>query len=244
MKQFGLIGYPLSHSFSKTYFSKKFSEENILDCQYDNYPLESIDEFSALAKSNNSLKGINVTIPYKEQVIPFLDELDGEAKEIGAINTIQFSNGKMKGFNTDVHGFIESLRPLLPQKPIEALILGTGGASKAVSFGLKKLGIKVQFISRSANEQAISYNEANLDLIKKHLLIINTTPLGMYPNVDDCPPIAYGGISSEHILFDLVYNPEKTLFLQRGYDRGAVIKNGLEMLHLQAEKAWEIWNQI
>ncbi len=243
MQQFGLIGYPLSHSFSKGYFGKKFKEENILNCDYENYPIESIEGITFLIQSNGDLKGLNVTIPYKEQVIPFLDELDEEARTIGAINTIQIRNGKLKGFNTDVYGFVESLKPLLNyDKQYAALILGTGGASKAVAFGLQKLDIPFQFISRRKGENVITYEELSGKLVSNHHIIINTTPLGMYPNIENSPPIAYGSIGDEHILYDLVYNPEETLFLSKGKERGASIKNGLEMLHLQAEKAWEIWN--
>jgi shikimate dehydrogenase len=243
MRQYGLIGYPLGHSFSKGYFAKKFLAENISDTQYENFPLAQIEAFEALIQQNGNLKGLNVTIPYKEQIIPFLDNLDAKAQAIGAVNTIKFQDGKTIGYNTDVYGFVESLLPLLPANyQISALILGTGGASKAVAFGLQELDIPYLFVSGSRKEHTISYEALKMHHVANHQLIINTTPLGMYPKVHLCPPIAYGAISPEHILYDLVYNPEETLFLKRGKQRGATIKNGLEMLHLQAEKAWEIWN--
>lgn len=243
MKQFGLIGYPLSHSFSKKYFTDKFENEHISNCQYDNYPLKEINEFSDLV-ANTSLVGLNVTIPYKQAVIPFLNDLDAEAEAIGAVNTIQIRNKKLKGFNTDVYGFIESLMPfILERNHLKALILGTGGASKAVTFGLKKLHIPYMYVSRHSRDNGMTYDALTIDLIKEHHLIINTTPLGMFPNVGTAPSIPYDGIGEEHILYDLVYNPEETLFLVKGKERGAQTKNGLEMLHLQAEKAWEIWNK-
>jgi shikimate dehydrogenase len=243
IRQFGLIGYPLGHSFSKGYFSQKFKAENITNAQYNNYPLEQIIEFESLLEKGGQLSGLNVTIPYKEQIIPFLDELDDKALAIGAVNTIRFQEGKTIGYNTDVYGFVESLAPLLKSNnQMKALILGTGGASKAVAFGLQELDIPFLFVSGSKKEHTISYEALNFETVASHQLIVNTTPLGMFPNVNQCPPIAYGAISSEHILYDLVYNPEETLFLKRGKQQGATIKNGLEMLHLQAEKAWEIWN--
>lgn len=243
MKQFGLIGYPLSHSFSKKYFTDKFENEHISNCQYDNYPLTEIKEFNDLV-ANTSLVGLNVTIPYKQAVIPFLNDLDAEAEAIGAVNTIQIRNKKLKGFNTDVYGFIESLMPfILERNHLKALILGTGGASKAVAFGLKKLHIPYEYVSRQKTDNGTTYDALTIDQIKEHHLIINTTPLGMFPNVDTAPTIHYDGIGEEHILYDLVYNPEETLFLVKGKERGAQTKNGLEMLHLQAEKAWEIWNK-
>ena len=242
-KHYGLIGYPLSHSFSQKYFTEKFKGEHINNCVYSNYPLTTINKIEELLTSNHALKGLNVTIPYKESVIPFMDELEEEARTIGAINTIKITTGYIKGFNTDIYGFVESLKPLVKDRSnIKALILGTGGASKAIAFGLKKMDIPHQFISRKETENAITYAQLTSEQVKMYQLIINTTPLGMYPKVENCPPIAYGSIEEEHILYDLVYNPEETLFLSKGKERGAVIKNGLEMLHLQAEKAWEIWN--
>jgi len=244
MRQYGLIGYPLEHSFSKGYFSDKFQREQITDCHYENFQLESVDSLPFLLDEHPEIVGLNVTIPYKQEVMAFLDELDEEAETIGAVNTVKVANGKLKGYNTDVYGFMKSLEPLLPALSLKALILGTGGASKAVAFGLKKLNIPFQFVSRKSSENAVTYNQLSVKQTSMHKLIINTTPLGMFPHLDTCPDIPYNAIGGEHILYDLVYNPETTLFLQKGTERGAAIKNGLEMLHLQAEKAWEIWNEF
>ena len=242
MKQFGLIGYPLSHSFSKGYFSEKFQKESILNCQYDIFPLEKIEDFVELCAQHKNIVGLNVTIPYKEKIIPFLDELDDEAKAIGAVNTIKFTNGKMIGYNTDCFGFEMSLKPLLKAHHSSALILGTGGASKAVEYVLKKLGISFQYVSRTKSSTSISYNDLNSFIIQHSTLIINSTPIGMYPNVDIAPNIPYDAITNQHLLYDLIYNPEETQFLTEGKIRGAQTKNGLEMLYLQAERSWEIWN--
>jgi shikimate dehydrogenase len=242
MKQYGLIGYPLSHSFSKGYFSEKFSKEKITDSNYEIYPIETIQYFEALCQSHPNFIGLNVTIPYKEQVIPFLDALDEEAKSIGAVNTIKFENGKKIGYNSDCYGFERSIKPFLQTHHKEALILGTGGASKAVEYVLKKLGIQFQYVSRAKSERAISYNDLNEEIIQKSTIIINTSPVGMYPNVTAAPPIPYEFIGEKHLLYDLVYNPEETLFLKNGKTKGAQVKNGLEMLYLQAERSWEIWN--
>ena len=242
MKQFGLIGYPLSHSFSKGYFSEKFQKESIFDCQYDIFPLEKIEDFVELCAQHKNIVGLNVTIPYKEKIIPFLDELDDEAKAIGAVNTIKFTNGKMIGYNTDCFGFEMSLKPLLKAHHNSALILGTGGASKAVEYVLKKLGISFQYVSRTKSSTSISYNDVNSFIIQHSTLIINSTPIGMYPNVDIAPNIPYDAITNQHLLYDLIYNPEETQFLTEGKIRGAQTKNGLEMLYLQAERSWEIWN--
>ena len=242
MKQYGLIGYPLSHSFSKGYFAEKFAKENIVDCKYDVFPLEKIEDFVELCNDKKNLIGLNVTIPYKEKIIPFLDELDETAANIGAVNTIKFSNGKEIGYNSDAYGFEMSLKPLLKQHHTKALILGTGGASKAVEYVLRKLGISFQYVSRNKNEKAISYEELNEAIIQHSKLIINTTPIGMYPNIDTAPDIPYNVLTEKHLLYDLVYNPEETLFLKKGKEKGAQTKNGLEMLYLQAERSWEIWN--
>lgn len=248
MKKFGLIGYPLSHSFSKGYFAQKFDKEGITECQYDNYPIPSIDEFPKIIENNTELIGLNVTIPYKEQVIKHLDELSESAAEVKAVNTVVLNReGKtlsLTGHNTDVYGFETSLKTLLTPKHEKALILGTGGASKAIKYVLKKMSIS--FVSASIEElkeNEIQYEDINKEIIDSHLLIINATPLGTFPKVDTCPPIPYNCITSDHILFDLVYNPEVTKFLQYGINKGAKTTNGLSMLHLQAEKAWEIWNQ-
>ncbi len=242
MKQFGLIGYPLSHSFSKGYFAEKFQKENIVDCQYDVYPLEKIEDFLELYNNHNNLVGLNVTIPYKQAVIPFLDELNEEAKAIGAVNTIKFIDGKKIGYNSDCYGFEISLLPLLKPHHKSALILGTGGASKAVEFVLKKLGIAFQYVSRIKTENNLSYKEINQEIINRSLFIVNCSPLGMYPNINEAPNIPYQFITDKHLLYDLVYNPEETLFLKEGKLRGAQTKNGLEMLYQQAEKSWQIWN--
>jgi shikimate dehydrogenase len=248
MKVFGLIGYPLGHSFSAGYFTKKFEAEAIKNCVYKNFPLDTIDKFPALFNEIPELAGLNVTIPYKEKVIPFLNEIDAEAKEIGAVNTVKITKSekgiKLKGYNTDVYGFENSLKPLLNNNHKKALILGTGGASKAIKYILKKL--KIEFISASIEdlkENEIKYSEITEEIVKERTLIINATPLGTFPNIDVCPEIPYEIISSDHILFDLVYNPETTLFLKKGQEKGAKTKNGLEMLHLQAERAWKIWNE-
>lgn len=242
MKQFGLIGYPLSHSFSKGYFSEKFQKENITDCVYDVFPLEKIEDFTDLCAEHKNLTGLNVTIPYKEKIIPFLDELNDEAQEIGAVNTIKFTNGKKIGYNTDCYGFEMSLKPLLKSHHTSALILGTGGASKAVEYVLKKSGISFQYVSRTKSSTSISYNDVDSFIIQHSTLIINSTPIGMYPNVDDAPHLPYNFITNNHLLYDLIYNPEETQFLKEGRIRGAQTKNGLEMLYLQAERSWEIWN--
>jgi len=242
MKQFGLIGYPLSHSFSKGYFTEKFLKENITDCRYDIFPLEKIEDFLELCNATKNLVGLNVTIPYKQAIIPFLDELDETSANIGAVNTIKFIDGKKIGFNTDAYGFETSLKPLLKPHHTSALILGTGGASKAVEYVLKKLGIHFQYVSRSKSENAISYDELDSLVINHSTLIINCSPIGMYPNINDAPKIPYQFITSKHLLYDLVYNPEETQFLKEGKLLDAQTKNGLEMLHLQAERSWQIWN--
>lgn len=245
MKQFGLIGYPLSHSFSKGYFAEKFLNENITDSQYDIFPLQKIDDFTSLCTSCPNLVGLNVTIPYKEQIIPYLDALDDEAKAIGAVNTIKFDNGKKIGYNSDGYGFEMSLRPLLKPHAVSALILGTGGASKAVEYVLKKLNIAYQYVSRKKSANTITYEELNAgNLLKNNTIIINTTPVGMYPNIDAAPPINYEEINEQFLLYDLVYNPEETQFIKKGKANGAQTKNGLEMLYLQAERSWQIWNSL
>lgn len=245
MRFFGLIGYPLGHSFSKIYFTEKFEKENI-PAQYDLYPLENISQFSNLI-SSVELTGLNVTIPYKEQVIPFLDELDETAAEIGAVNVIKFiRQGKkqyLKGYNTDAIGFEHSILPFIKSNNKNALILGTGGASKAIDFTLRKLGISTTFVSRKSSSGILSYQELNQQIINNNLLIVNCTPLGMYPNTDNCPDIPYDLLSPGHLLYDVIYKPEETLFMKKGKEKGAVTVNGLEMLYGQARAAWEIWNQ-
>ena len=245
MIEFGLIGFPLTHSFSKKYFSEKFDRENISNVSYELFPIGDISELPDLITDRPMLKGINVTIPYKEKIIPFLDELD-ESADFGAVNTVVIDNGKLIGYNTDVYGFHVSLTNFFKsasdeQSASKALVLGSGGASKAVTYVLKKLGFQLKVVSRNPTEDQITYEQIDNDLLQSHRLIINTTPLGTYPDIDACPKIPYQLLSSDHLMFDLVYNPEKSLFLKKGQERGASIKNGYEMLVLQAEKAWEIW---
>lgn len=244
MKKFGLIGFPLSSSFSRKYFTEKFDKESI-DAQYNLYPIENVDLLKNLVKDND-LCGLNVTIPYKQQVIPLLDELDETASQIGAVNVIKFIRKNntltLKGYNSDAIGFEQSLLPLLQSQHKKALVLGTGGASKAVSYILKKNGIEVTFVSRTPKEGQISYQEITSQIMAEYKLIVNCTPLGMYP-VDACPDIPYECLTSEHLLYDLIYNPEKTLFLEKGEQFGAKIKNGMDMLVGQAVAAWNIWNE-
>jgi shikimate dehydrogenase len=241
MKQFGLIGYPLGHSFSKKYFEEKFVKENLQDCAFDLFAIKEIVEFKNLLSNHKNLSGLAVTIPYKETVIPFLDSITDAAKEIGAVNCITCSNGKTTGFNTDVIGFEKSLKPLLKAHHTKALILGTGGASKAVQYVLKNIGIDFLLVSRTKTKNAISYENISKEILKSHLLIINTTPLGMSPNEDGLPNIPYKQLTPKHLLYDLIYKPEKTGFLHKGEDQGCTIKNGFEMLVLQAIENWKIW---
>ena len=242
MKLYGLLGKTLKHSFSKTYFAHKFHALNIEDCKYENFELSSINELPQLLIENPSVKGLNVTIPYKEEVLPFLDEQNTIVKEIGACNCIKIVGGKLIGYNTDVTGFKQSLEKYLEPHHKYALVLGTGGAAKAVKYALKTMGIEYRAVSRAKTGDAITYNELDETLLKQHQLIINTSPVGMFPNVDKAPPIPYHFINSNHLLFDLIYNPEKTLFLKKGEEKGAKIANGSEMLILQAEESWRIWN--
>jgi shikimate dehydrogenase len=236
----GLIGYPLEHSFSPDYFSKKFQHLGIKNAEYLAYPIANITKVNEIF--NNEISGLNVTIPYKEQIIPFLDELSDEAFEINAVNTIKIIDGRKVGYNTDVYGFEMSLKSLLGSKKVEnALILGTGGASKAIKFVLGKLNINYSIVSRKP--KYLMYSQLTDEIILQNELIINTTPVGMYPNIEECPNLPYSALSEKHFLFDLVYNPEKTLFLKKGELQNCSIKNGYEMLILQAEKSWEIWNQ-
>jgi shikimate dehydrogenase len=243
MKLFGLIGYPLTHSFSQAYFSLKFDELGLHDHRYRNFPLEHIEDFPKLLVSEDDLAGLNVTIPYKEEIIPYLDTLSPEAEAIGAVNIICFGSAGLLGFNTDWIGFKESLEPDLRnwQKTPSALILGTGGAAKAVSFALATLGIPYVMVSHRRRLTGVTYEEVSGDLIAKSLLIINTTPLGMPQFADSAPPLDYQAIGEYHLLYDLIYNPAQTPFLKRGEERGARTKNGLDMLHIQAEASWELW---
>ena len=241
MKRYGLIGKTLSHSFSKGYFTKKFESEAI-EASYENFELDTMENIQEVFQLPN-LFGLNVTIPYKEEIIPYLDRLDPIAESIGAVNTVRFFGGQTIGYNTDVIGFENSLKPFLEHGMERALVLGTGGASKAVIHVLKKIGLDVLKVSRNpGGNSQISYEECNENAFKWHRLILNTTPLGTSPNVDDLPAIAYEGITSNHLLYDLIYNPEKTRFLAEGESKGATILNGLSMLKIQAESSWEIWN--
>ncbi len=242
MRRFGLVGKTLKHSFSKKYFTDKFKSEGLIDCNYENFELQNIQELEALLKNIPGLQGFNVTIPYKEAVLPFLDSADPEVMEIGACNCVKLSHGKLSGFNTDSRAFLKSLQKHLTTDHNKALVLGTGGASKAVCYALKKLGLSYQLVSRKTQPQCLNYEALTDEVLQSHHVIINTTPLGTFPDVDEAPTLPYDSLTSQHLLFDLVYNPEKTIFLQEGENRGAVIVNGYEMLVLQAEESWRIWN--
>ncbi|MBN1184425.1 MAG: shikimate dehydrogenase [Bacteroidales bacterium] len=248
MRIFGLIGYPLSHSFSQRYFTEKFVKSGFVDYQYKNFEIPDVRELPHLVAVNPDLEGLNITIPYKEQVIQYLDAIDPEADKIKAVNTIKITrNGNkvhLKGFNTDAFGFEASLKPLLMPHHNKALILGTGGASKAVAYVLEKLNIEYKYVSR--NPKAINhlgYDMLEARIMENYHIIINSSPLGTYPNVESSPPIPYHLITSKHLLHDLVYNPPETAFMIKGQEQGAVVKNGYDMLVGQAEKAWEIWNR-
>lgn len=246
MRTFGLIGFPLSHSFSKKYFGDKFELEGIADCRYELLPIEHIETIVSLIREDDTLEGLNVTIPHKVAVLPFIDELDDAARQIGAVNCIaikkQGDKNWLKGYNTDAYGFEESLKPFLKAYHTKALVLGDGGAARAVKYVLKKLGISYLTVVRNPVPGAILYEEITAELLSDHLVIINTTPVGTFPNVAFAPAIPYDLLSHQHLAYDLVYNPEETEFLKRAKGQGAAIKNGLEMLHLQAARAWSIWN--
>ena len=246
MDKYGLIGYPLGHSFSITYFNEKFENENI-DARYVNYEIPDIEELPEILASFPELKGLNVTIPYKQKVIDYLDDLSPEAKAIGAVNVIKVTHKGnrpvLKGYNSDVIGFTRSIEPMLENCHKKALILGTGGASKAIDYGLKSLGLDTLFVSRTKKPGCITYEEVTPDIVREYNVIVNCTPLGMYPNVDLCPNLPYEAMDSHTILYDLLYNPDETLFMKRGAAHGADTKNGLEMLLLQAFASWEIWNK-
>lgn len=241
--KFGLVGKNIDYSFSRSYFAQKFADEN-LPHSYVNFDLKSLSEFEAIFNTSENLKGLNVTIPYKESVIPYLDKLDKRAKKIGAVNTIKISKtGKRTGYNTDYYGFKKSITPYLKKQHKKALILGTGGASKAIAYALKQLKIEFHYVSRTEKEGvSFIYSELSESLINAHQIIINCTPIGTFPNVNECPKIPYDGISQHHILYDLIYNPAETKFLQVGKLKEATILNGKKMLELQAEKSWRIWN--
>jgi shikimate dehydrogenase len=243
MRLFGLIGYPLGHSFSKKYFTQKFSQEGISDAEYDLFPIEAITLLPQLLKANPRLKGLNVTIPYKEQVLPYLD-VPGITAQIGACNCIHIKEGKLFGYNTDVVGFRESFVPGLRREDTHALILGTGGASKAVAYALEQLGISYRYVSRNGEPDgpALSYEAVTPEVLQQYTVLINCSPVGTFPKVEDAPQLPYSALTSRHYLYDLVYNPEVTRFLQEGAQRGAITRNGYDMLRLQAEESWKIWN--
>ena len=278
MTTYGLIGYPLGHSFSRKFFTEKFEKEGI-DAQYLNFEIPSIEEFPEIIKNNPELRGLNVTIPYKQQVMQYLDEISEEAKAIGAVNVVRIERpspqpspimgretmrnagnkpdglpikgdmseglrGSLIGYNSDVIGFVESIRSLLKAHHKKALILGTGGASKAIRYGVEeKLGMETLFVSRSAREGMITYEEVTAEVLKEYEVIVNCSPVGMYPHVDECPALPYEAMNENHLLYDLVYNPLETLFMKKGAEQGATVKNGLEMLHLQAIASWKFWEK-
>lgn len=243
MRLFGLIGYPLSHSFSKKYFTEKFEQEGLTDCRYELFPITTINELPGILIKHPELEGLNVTVPYKRQVISFLHSSKNIPEGVGACNCIHIKDEKLIGYNTDVIGFEKSFTPLLKPHHKKALVLGNGGAAAAVVFVLKKLSVDFIIVSRELHSNsALTYNDIDEQVMKEYNIIINTTPLGMYPNEKSCPSIPYQFISEQHLLYDLVYNPAKTLFLQKGEELGAAIKNGEEMLMLQAEESWKIWN--
>jgi shikimate dehydrogenase len=243
MRLFGLIGNPLSHSFSEKYFTEKFEQEGLTDCQYELFPIKSIHELKQILKHTPGIEGLNVTVPYKQAVLRHLTSTINIPEGVKACNCIKIGNGNLLGYNTDCIGFEKSFVPLLNPHHKKVLVLGNGGSAEAVVFVLKKLGIEYALVSRAIHDESIfTYKDINEKIIKKHTIIINTTPLGMYPDSTTCPAIPYQFISEKHLLYDLVYNPAKTLFLQKGEERGAAIKNGEEMLILQAEESWKIWN--
>jgi shikimate dehydrogenase len=247
MNLFGLIGFPLSHSFSKKYFTERFTREGIPDTAYENFPIASIEALPALIAAHPDLKGLNVTIPYKEAVIPFLTYQNEVVKETSACNCIKIENGELSGYNTDVIGFERTLSKFLLPIHNKALILGTGGAAKAVAYVLKRLGIEYKYVTRKSDAgdpSHISYQQLTDAHVSEHLLIVNTTPLGMYPDTERAPAINYELVTPRHYLFDLTYNPERTLFLRNGEQKGATIQNGYDMLVIQAEESWNIWNDL
>ena len=245
MDKYGLIGYPLGHSFSQSYFNEKFQNENI-DALYENFEIPSIENFPEIIETNPNLRGLNVTIPYKEKVISYLDVISPEAREIGAVNVIKVERkGKstyLTGYNSDVIGFTRSIEPMIEKYHKKALILGTGGASKAVNYGLKSLGLETVFVSRYRKPDTICYEDITPKVIKEYNVIVNCTPLGMFPHTDECPNLPYEAMNTQTLLYDLIYNPDTTMFMQKGAEHGATVKNGLEMLLLQAFASWEFWH--
>ena len=246
MDLYGLIGHPLGHSFSKKFFNEKFQNE-MIDAEYRNFDIDTIKSFPTIIEEHSNLRGVNVTIPYKELIIPYLDELSEDAQAIGAVNVIKISRNHegvhLKGYNSDVIGFTDSIRPLLKPFHKKALILGTGGASKAIRYGLYKLGIETCFVSRRPKEGMLTYSDLTADIMAEYTVIVNCSPVGMFPHTDERPDLPYQFIGSHHILYDLVYNPDETLFMKSGKEQGATTKNGLEMLILQARAGWNFWNE-
>ena len=251
MDKYGIIGFPLGHSFSRGFFTEKFAREGI-DAQYLNFEIPDANMLLDVLRDNPELRGLNVTLPHKQAVIPLLDQLSDEAREIGAVNVIRVRDGKLKGFNSDIIGFTDSIRPLLQPHHKKALILGTGGASRAIRVGLSRLGIEWTYVSRKCNSDSslftlhsslLKYSDLTPEVMKEYTVIVNCSPVGMFPKVDVAPGIPYELLTPKHLLFDLVYNPEDTLFMQRGRQQGAIVKNGLEMLHLQAIASWRFWNE-
>jgi shikimate dehydrogenase len=247
MDKYGLIGYPLGHSFSISYFNQKFSDEGI-DARYENFEIPSIDQLQEILDTTPNLKGLNVTIPYKERVMEYLDSVTPEAQAIGAVNVIRVShegkNVRLKGYNSDVIGFTQSIEPMLDKKwHKKALILGTGGASKAINYGLKSLGLETVYVSRYQRPHTVQYENITPEVVREYNVIVNCTPVGMYPHTEECPPLPYEAMDQHTILYDLIYNPDETLFMKRGREQGADVKNGLEMLLLQAFASWEFWHE-
>ena len=246
MEKYGLIGYPLGHSFSINYFNQKFTDEGI-NARYYNFEIPTIDALAEVLDSNPELKGLNVTIPYKQKVMEYLDQISPEARAIGAVNVIkvmhQGNETILKGYNSDVIGFTQSIEPMLEDYHKKALILGTGGASKAIDYGLRSLGLETVFVSRYERPETICYEDVTPEVVKEYNVIVNCTPLGMFPNTEECPRLPYEAMDEHNILYDLIYNPDETLFMKRGAQRGANVKNGLEMLLLQAFASWEFWQE-
>lgn len=242
MEQYGLIGYPLGHSFSRRFFNEEFFPEQGIEAEYLNFEIPEAEGLLEVVRTHPLLRGLNCTIPHKQAVIPLLDEISSEAREIGAVNVIRIRDGRLKGFNSDIIGFMDSLRPLLQPHHRRALVLGSGGASKAVWAGLLRLGLEPTQVSRKAGEGVLSYEMLSPEVMADCTVVVNCSPVGMFPHVDKCPAIPYELLSGRHLLYDLVYNPLDTLFMQRGRERGATVKNGLEMLRLQALASWKFWH--
>ena len=242
MEQYGLIGYPLRHSFSRRFFNEEFFPEHGIEAEYLNFEIPEADGLLEVVRTHPLLRGLNCTIPHKQAIIPLLDEISPEAREIGAVNVIRIRDGRLKGFNSDIIGFMDSLRPLLRPYHRRALVLGSGGASKAVWAGLLRLGLEPMQVSRKAGDGVLSYEMLTPEVMADCTVVVNCSPVGMFPHVDECPAIPYELLSGRHLLYDLVYNPLDTLFMQRGRERGATVKNGLEMLRLQALASWKFWH--